>query len=337
MRVAIIYNEPVKGMPDSEDVLSEVSLVADAITDMGYEYMTCRINCETSIFSITDIIRELGRYAPSVIFNLVEGVGKDQRLSASVAAVFELIGYPYTGSPYEVISITTDKAITKAILSGEGVLTPGWAVFKEGMHVNVNNYESLIPAILKPVNEDASVGIDEDSVISDINNLMKRLDYMLKRFQQPVLIEEYIDGREFNISLLEHPDGGVEVLPVAEIVFSDWHEERPRIVSYRAKWDNSSFEYKNTPRRFNPEDAPVRRIKEIAIKCWHVFNLRGYARVDMRMDRDGNLYVIEVNANPCISHDAGFMASACEAGYKVKDVIGMILSIAINKYEHIGQ
>lgn len=335
MKVAIIYNEPVKGLPDSEDVLTEASLVANTVTDLGYEYITYGIDCETSILSITQevsyIIEELEYHAPSVIFNLVEGSSKNQRLAASVAALFELLGYPYTGSPYEAISITTDKAITKAILSGEGIPTPRWAVFKEDMLVKARNYESLLPTILKPVSEDASVGIDEDSVVSDMENLMKRLDHMFKRYQQPILIEKYINGREFNISLLEHIDGTVEVLPIPETVFLNWPEERPRIVGYRAKWDNSSFEYNNTSRRFNLKDAPIERIKELALQCWQIFNLRGYARVDMRMDNEGNLYVLEVNANPCISPDAGFMAAATKAGYKRENVIEMILSVAIKK------
>ncbi len=340
MKVAIIYNEPVKGLPDSEDVLTQASLVANTVTNLGYEYITYGIDCETSIFSMTQevtyIIEELKYHAPSVIFNLVEGSSKNQRLAASVAALFELLGYPYTGSPYEAISITTDKAITKAILSGEGIPTPRWAVFKEDMLVKARNYETLLPTILKPVSEDASVGIDEDSVVSDMENLMKRLDHMLKRYQQPILIEKYIDGREFNISLLEHIDGTVEVLPIQETVFLDWPEERPRIVDYRAKWDNDSLEAKNTVRRFNPEDVPLEEIRNIAHRCWKLFNLRGYARVDMRMDNKGNLYVLEVNANPCISPDAGFMAAVTKAGYKRENVIEMILSVAIKTDQGSG-
>lgn len=323
MKVAIVYNEPVKGLPDSEDVLSEVSLVIDALSEIGYKYITHGI----SSINITELINKLRDYSPDVVFNLVEDIG----LSAPVTVLFELIGIPYTGSSYESISITTNKALTKAILSGEGIPTPKWSVLKKGMSVS---YHYSLPAILKPIYEDASVGIDDSSVVSDIDALMKRLDYMIHRYKQPVLIEEYIDGREFNISLLEDSNGGVEVLPIAEVIFQDWPKGKPMVVGYSAKWDNSSFEYNNTPRMFNPKDAPIERIKEVSIKCWDVFNLKGYARVDMRMDRDGNLYVIEINANPCISPDAGFMVSANEAGYTAKDVIERIITLPSSASRH---
>ncbi|GAB4542858.1 MAG: ATP-grasp domain-containing protein [Thermodesulfovibrionia bacterium] len=317
MKVAIVYNEPVKGIPDSEDVLNEVSVVVDALSQKGYEYITHGI----SPMGITELVNRIRDYSPDVIFNLVE----DVKLSVPTTALFELLHIPYTGSSYESILITTNKVITKSMFSVHGIPTPKCTVFRPGM---VMGHIHPLPAILKPVYEDASVGIDDESVVSDINALMKRLDYMLRRYRQPVLIEEFIDGREFNVSLLERLDGGVEVLPIAEIIFSDWPMHKPRIVGYRAKWDNSSFEFNNTPRRFNPEDAHVNRLKEVSLKCWRVFNLKGYARVDMRMDTDGNIYVIEVNANPCISPDAGFMASANEAGYATMDVIERLLMSA---------
>jgi len=321
MKVIIVYNEPVRGLPDSEDVLNEISVVVNALRDMGYQYITYGVSSRRE--DIINLIIRLMDYSPTVIFNIVE----DVKLSAPVTAVFEIMGFSYTGSPHESISITTNKAATKAMLIGNNILTPRWMVFKQQTPMN---YAYPFPVILKPIYEDASVGIGDGSVISEMSKLMEKLDYMLNRYQQPILVEEYIDGREFNVSLLEDLDGEPEVLPVAEVVFSDWPEDKPKIVGYSAKWDNSSFEFNNTHRRFNPQDAPLKMIKDLSIKCWNIFNLKGYARLDMRMDKNGNLYIVEINANPCISPDAGFMASAREASYSANDVIERLLLSAMS-------
>jgi D-alanine-D-alanine ligase len=186
--------------------------------------------------------------------------------------------------------------------------------------------------IIKPAWEDASVGIDGDSVIYDIRRIPEKLIELHGRFEgQPMLIESFIDGREINMSVLQRSDGSVDVFPVVEMLFCDWPDDKPRIVDYTAKWDTDSFEFNNTIRKFDPRDVPTRELKETALKCWSAFKLRGYARVDMRLAADSGIYVIEVNANPCIAKDSGFIAAAHEAGFSTVDVIEEILKVAQNR------
>jgi D-alanine-D-alanine ligase len=181
---------------------------------------------------------------------------------------------------------------------------------------------------VKPVWEDASVGIDDESVIDAGSRDELRLAMAARREKVggEVFAETYIDGREFNLSLLgdrNHP----RVLPAAEIEFVNFPGGKPRIVGYAAKWDESSFEYRATARRFDfpAADAPLlSRLGDLAVECWRCFGLSGYARVDFRVDAAGRPFVLEVNANPCLSPDAGFQAAASRAGLSFCTVVEQI-------------
>jgi D-alanine-D-alanine ligase len=353
MKVAVIYNEPIPGRPDSEDVLDEVRLVVDALKVIGYDFKTLPIFNDRYPSSplgeeVCFLLGQLKEYSPSVVFNLVESIGDKQRFYPVIPSLFEIAGYPYTGSPFDAILTTTDKTLTKAVLTAYGIPTPSWQQYyrKNTSHFNQipdarkkithilfqhNNFQISVspPWIIKPAWEDASVGIDEGSVFNDKDLLIPKLSKIYSRYNgQPILIEEYIDGREFNVSLFEHLDRTVELLPIAEMVFTKWPEEKPKIVSYKAKWDKGSFEYNNTVRVFDPKNAPLDLIRDLALRCWGVFGLRGYARVDMRMDKKGRVFVIEVNTNPCIAPESGFIIAAKEAGYRVEDVIKGIVDVA---------
>lgn len=326
MKVAVVYNRPESGIPESEDVLIEIEMVTASIQELGYLSQTFPFGPERE--APLQILAALHDYAPDAIFNLVESIGDDQRLYPAAAALFELAEYPYTGSPFEALLTTTDKALTKGLLSLHGIPTPPWQQYRGA----IERVTVPPPFIIKPAWEDASVGIDDSSLIRDPEDLLPKLSALfLRHRRQPILIEQFIDGAEFNVSLLERPDGSLEVLPLAEMVFHDWPEDKPRIVNYRAKWDKESFEYRHTIRRFDPPGMPLEKIRDIGIRCWDAFLLRGYARIDMRLDRQNNPYVIEVNTNPCISQDAGFMAAAHEAGYQPKDVIDRMLKAALRE------
>jgi D-alanine-D-alanine ligase len=326
MKVAVVYNQPEPGKPDSEDVLDEVKLVTDALGNLGYEPRTFALGAEDR--ACVRFLHELGAYAPGAVFNLVENLGEDQRFYPIVASLFEIAGYPYTGSPFEALLTTTDKTLSKALLTSWGIPSPLWQQFRG----EIEDITVPPPWIIKPAWEDASVGITDNSLFHDRNLLIAGLSKMYEDHQfQPILIEQFIEGREFNVSLVENEDGAVEALPLAEMVFHQWPEGKPRIVNYQAKWDRDSFEYRNTVRRFNPSDAPLDEIRHVALKCWEAFSLSGYARVDMRTDAQHEVYVIEVNTNPCVAPDAGFMAAAREAGYGTEEIIDKILKTALKK------
>jgi D-alanine-D-alanine ligase len=207
-------------------------------------------------------------------------------------------------------------------MQAAGILTPPWATA-------IDPSSQAVPGslILKSVWEHASIGITEDSVAPDWAVLKRRLETMGGLDNRQRYVEKFIDGREFNISMLGGLNGP-EVLPPAEILFVDFPEGRPRIVDYRAKWEKTSFEYTNTLRsfEFGPADAPLlSKLASVAVRCWEVFELRGYARVDFRVDPEGTPWVLEVNANPCIAPEAGFIAAAARIGLSYADVVSRII------------
>ncbi len=256
-----------------------------------------------------------------MVFNLCESVDEDPRYIGHPAAMLELLGIPFSGSPSMALMVTTDKVLTKQLLKAGGIRTPNYAVYDGQAPLDLAKL--ALPVIVKPRFEDASIGIDQESVLKDAGELDSRLKEMHVRFGT-LLVEEYIAGREFNISLFGYPD--VDVLPVAEIEFSGFPEGLFQIVGYRAKWDTSSFEYQHTNRIFPDLPRGLRsRTETVAKKCFRLFMMRDYARVDVRVDARGRIYVLEINANPCLSPDAGFIAAAQRTGMKYAELIGKFL------------
>ena len=261
-------------------------------------------------------------------FNLCETVEEDPHFAGHPAAVLELLGIPFSGSSSFAITLTTDKLVTKRILKADGIETPDYLAYdgRKTFYARAVTF----PVIVKPRFEDASIGIDQDSIYRNEGELRKGLDGFLRHFDT-LIVEEYIEGREFNISLLGYPE--VEALPVAEIDFSCFPPDLYPIVGYKAKWVKDSFEYRNTPRKF-PRDFSMglqQTLEETALRCFHLFMLRDYGRVDVRVDNQGRAFVLEVNANPCLSPDAGFPASVEASGTNYIDFVADLITFALER------
>ena len=185
------------------------------------------------------------------------------------------------------------------------------------------------PFIVKAVWEHGSLGLDESSVVKG-SEVARAIAERTERFGTAHFAEGYVEGREFNLALLEER-GRPRALPIAEIVFEDWREGAPRIVGYDAKWTSDSAAYAGTPRRFGLEqEEPVlaAKLAKLAKSCWDLFNLAGYARVDFRVDGRGEPWILEVNVNPCLNPDAGFAAAAAASGLSYRHLIGRIIDAA---------
>lgn len=320
MRVAILHNDVEPDKPDSVDVLAESELVRLGLERLGFPNAIFSLGL--GLDSLMQALQNLSAFRPDVVFNLVEAFGADPRVQAGLAAVLDLAGFPYTGSNHAALLTTTDKTLLKTVLHQAGIPTPAWEVYTG----RPNSISLAPPWFIKPAWEDGSVGIDDRSLVHERGQLEPFLSAKSATHRgQPLIVEAYVDGREFNVALLEHPGGRVEILPPVEIVFSDWPAGKPRIINYDAKWSPDSFEYRNTPRSFELEAGLKARLGEAALECWRVFRLNGYARVDLRMDQDGRLLVMEVNANPCLAPECGFIAASQEAGYQPQAVIETII------------
>ena len=315
-RCCIIYNEPREGaLADELDVLDQVAHIEKHLVDIGISVYRKGI---TEMFMSE--IAELAKEKPDFVFNLVESINNKGELIYFVPALLNLYSIPYSGNSLESIFLTTNKTICSNSMKNAGINNPGsYLPSKPKLLKPGRKY------IIKPIWEDGSLGITSDSVFEckpGFEAKLKGLD------DAHWFIEDFIDGREFNISLLAGKDGP-EVLPPAEIVFVNYDERRPRIIDFKAKWEIDSFEYINTVREFpgnKINNHLATNLKEAALACWHLFSLKGYARVDVRTDNNDNVFVIEINGNPCISPDGGFVAATKEAGYPFTDVLQRIIN-----------
>jgi D-alanine-D-alanine ligase len=319
MRAAILHGHvPPEAPQDEQDVLVEVAVVSDALARLGYEPVPVPFGLDLGAVHST-----LKQLQPALVFNLVESVDGRGQLIHLAPALLDYLGLPYTGARTEAMFTTSNKLLAKRLLVGAGIATPSWLTERDIM---ASNQALTTRHIVKSVWEHASIGIAQDSVAADLESLRRILGQRRARFGGQWFAEAYIEGREFNLSLLAAEDSP-ELLPPAEIQFLGYRHDRLKIVDYRAKWDRAAYEYQHTPRSFKfPEtDEPLlSRLKDTALTCWRLFDLRGYARVDFRVDGQGRPWVLEINTNPCLAPDAGFLAAAGQASLGINPVVARI-------------
>jgi D-alanine-D-alanine ligase len=337
MRVAVLYNAvSQQDTIEDQDVLVQVDVVSQSLKRLGHEHFP--VACTLDL----DWMREkLRQYQPDAVFNLVEALHGDDSLVYLPPAVLNTLGLPYTGGSAESLFLTTHKILAKDRLFHAGLPTPAWIVQDTipGENISCNLPDDfsatqsaldITPGrwIIKGIWEQGSRDMDDDAVFAGgLPEVQQQLRKRVKHTSRPAFAEEFIEGREFNLALLTGP-GGVEVLPPAEIDFSAFPADKPRIVGHRAKWQADSFEYNNTPRSFDfpAADQPLLDLlQDLARRCWRLFMLRGWARVDFRVDQNGRPWILEVNANPCLSPEAGFAAALQQAGIGFDEAIRRIL------------
>lgn len=301
--------------PDAGDTLLEAEAIARPLDELGYD---ARI--EPVDGDLTGLERLLAESKPRLVFNLVESLDGKGRLVDRVPALLESRGVPFTGCSATAIGITSDKLLAKQQLNRAGMRTP--AVFAPGADDG--------PWIVKSVWEHASLGIDDSSVVRGAQSVPRVLEARRADFGGDWFAERFVAGRELNVALIAVA-GGVRSLPVAEIRFEGFPADKPSIVGYAAKWHTDSFEYRNTVRNFAVEGELASRAERLASQCWELFGLAGYARVDLRVDDEGTPWVLEVNANPCLSPDAGFAAALATAGITYSAAIGWLVEDALRR------
>ena len=343
MKVAVIYNEAYPELNneyqtelpkdlnfkpyfdlDESDPIAEYEEIAENLRTSGFDAYILNILDDMDIF-----LNDYEKNKPDAIFNLVEIYKDIAELEMSFAGLLELLKVPYTGAPPIALGTSQDKTLTKRILSVNGINTPKFRFIEEvkkTYRLGLN-----YPMIVKPALEDASVGIENDSVVTNHKALKKRIEYILNEYKEPALVEEYIDGRELNVAVLG--DKNPKALPISEIDFSKMPDHLYNIVSYQAKWDPLHESYHKTIPRC-PAKLPKKveaKAKEIALNAFKIIGCRDYARVDMRLSKDNELFVLEVNPNPDLTEDAGFMRSARHAGYTYKRTLKTIVSLALKR------
>ncbi len=266
----------------------------------------------------------------SIVFNLCEGAFGISAFEMHIAALLELYGARYTGSGPLTLGLALNKSLTKDILSSREIMTPEYCVMKEPPARLKRGLK--FPLIVKPLREDASIGIDSGAVVSTMKELKARVEFITSTFEQPALVEEYVEGREFNLAVLGNGET-VTPLPPSEIDFVDFPAGAPKICCYEAKWVEQSPFYKKTV-PVCPADIPeplAAEMTSIALKAYLAMGCRDYARVDMRLGEDNNIKVLEVNPNPDISDDAGFARAGRAAGFEYHELISEIVRAACTR------
>jgi D-alanine-D-alanine ligase len=354
IHVAVIYNEPITQTEEERKYisengtlqagskteqtgekqfidLSEVGVlderedIARALQASGFKSTT--FNVDSNIDRLFNFLEE---EKPDVIFNLCESIGNQSIHEMHVAGLYDLMGIPYTGSNALTLGLALNKPRVKDILLANNLPTPRYQLIKSPMKI-VLNEDLRYPLIIKPSSEDSSVGISTNSVVENAADLRKRVRYIIEEFDQPALVEEFIDGREMNVAIIGNRRE--IILPISEIDMTTLPKTYRRIITYNAKWVKGSEEYECTngvcPAKIPQETENL--LKEYGLKAYRLLGCRDYARIDFRLDNDNQPYILEVNPNPDISDDAGFARSARVYGYKFDELITKIVECALER------
>ncbi len=340
IKVAVVYNEAtpemyVKSSGDIEKVgefkpyfevedltpMEEYEILAQKLSRVGFDAYALNIKD-----NIQKMIDDFKNNKPDVVFNFVEIYKEDSRLEMNVVGIYELLGVAYTGAPAMALSNCQNKIMAKQLLRSLGVPIPNYFMVNEKRERYLHKLD--YPLVVKPSLEDASVGIENESIVKNYKKLKERINYVLHYFEQPVLVEEFIEGRELNVAVLG--DKKLRALPISEIDFSRMPDHLHNIVSYQAKWDPHHESYHKTIPEcpaILPKNMEL-KAKEIALKAFRIMGCRDYARVDMRLNKNNQFRVLEVNPNPDLTDGAGFMRSAGAAGYSYAQALKRIVILA---------
>jgi len=311
------YHEDWEGRDTNDDAES----VMKALKELGHEVKVYHVDVE--------LFEKLRKDKSNIdlVFNLCDdGFYSDPELEPHVPAMLDVLEIPYTGGNYLTLALTLNKATVKKILIYHKLPTPKFQIFKTGDE----NLELEFPLIVKPLQEDASIGIKDDSVVYDEGKLRERVKYVIKEYEQPALVEQFIDGREFNVGVIG--DDEKEVLPLSEITFDGLPEGKPKIVNYDAKWKEDSIDYKETKRSCpaKVDEELGAKLKDLALKAGSLFECRDYFRVDFRV-KDNQPYILEVNQSPDISEDAGLFGMSQAKGYSYKEMVDKIIKSVMKR------
>jgi D-alanine-D-alanine ligase len=322
MRVLVLHSDiTADAPPDEQDTLIQAEAIAQALVSLGHEMVKAPFT--PHLHELKALVREA---RADLLFNVVEAVEGSGYRAAQAIALFAELDIPYTGNRSEPVVTTCDKPLAKRKLADAGLPTPPWSTPPDWP--DLSDTETYI---VKSAREDASVGLDDNAVLKGRDAVRVRAELCAQRHGGDWFAEAFVDGREFNVAVLEE-NGRPRVLPMAEMRFEAWPDGKPRIVGYTAKWDDTSLDATHTVRDFSwsaREPELAERLRAFSEQAWALFGLRGYARVDFRVDADGNPTILELNPNPCIEPGAGFAAAAREAGYDYPDLIARIVAAAL--------
>jgi D-alanine-D-alanine ligase len=330
LRKQVLNGDVVSPTGDNKDIESvstlreEINAIVKALQSEGFKVRAVNIEDD-----FDKLLASLTSPKPDVVFNLVEYFNDDARQEDRVAALYDLLRIPYPGSPPLTLAVCQRKGLAKQILQALQVPTPRYKVAKERPVLKLTGLR--YPLIVKPAWEDASAGVDDQAVVDDRAQLESRVQMILDEYNQPALIEEFIEGRELGVSVFGNANP--RVLPVEELDFSDLPPNHRRIISYASKWDplHEAFHLGKLVCPAKLTRSVRKKVEKIALRAYQALGCRDYARIDMRLDRQNRLFVLEVNPNPDLTEGVGFIASAKAAEIPFPSALRMIVEEALER------
>jgi D-alanine-D-alanine ligase len=329
LHITLVYNAYNEGWTEAaedrggtSDLRTQVRHIARTLRRLGHTVTIVPLAHDLFGFQ-----RKLRRLHPDVVFNLYDDVVHGALYDMRLAALVRMMGFPMTGCPALALGLTRYKFMTASLLAGAGIpIPPNTAILETVGAVNLHKWQ--FPIIVQPSQEHAGVGLDRTSVVSSKKALREKVREILRTYKQPALAQHFLPGREFNVGVV----GGnrLRVLPLAEVDYTGMPDGIPPIMSYAAKWVETSDEYKHTsvlcPADVEPELA--QQISDVALRAFRAVGGRGYGRVDMRLDEINQPYVLEVNCNPCLDEGMGLARAAERAGISYPQLLEMIVRAA---------
>jgi D-alanine-D-alanine ligase len=336
MKVAILYNtwegyeeypganaERASTRKRKKKKKTDIEAISDALRELGHEPMTLAVDGRPPTLT------RIRNNPAELFFNLVESYAGDDTMEMHFAAYLDLVGKRYTGAGPQGSFLAMEKAVAKKIIRYHDIYTPYSAVVNRGLVEHAQDIH--FPVIVKPASEDASKGIDAASVVNSVKELLERISYVHEEFDTPVLIEEYIEGREIYAAVLGNDRA--EALPLVELDLSKLPDGMPRIAGYEVKFDVNTEAYRKTksaPARDLDEET-VEKIQQTALTAYRALRLRDYGRIDCRVTDEGKVYVLEANPNPWLDPAAEFVMAAKESGRSYTETIGEIVELAMRR------
>jgi len=314
--------QPRKEKTDREEIF-------EALQKLGHEPFYFELDGRTPS------LHSLARCDADLIFNLTESFGGDDTKEMNVVAYMDLLGLRYTGAGPHALFLAQDKAIAKKLFAFQGIKTPYFAASYRGRIEHAHDIS--FPLIVKPAWEDGSIGIDAESVVKNVKEMMERVQYIQDEFDSPALIEEYIEGREIYAAILGSYERA-QVLPLVEMDLSRLPEGTPKIASYDVKFEKNTEAYKLTKSQIaeDLDQETVQRLSDTALAAYRTLKLRDYGRVDMRLAPNGDVYVIEANPNPWLASRQEFAMAAKASGFSYAEMIGRIVDLAMSRHLNNG-
>jgi D-alanine-D-alanine ligase len=329
VKIVLLHTRDAVEPPPVDPVLAQLT---DALTGLGHTVTPVMVDRDAH--EVDRVAASIKQLAPDLVFNIAESFHGKSALESNVAGFLNLLDCRYTGSSPAGLLLAGDKSLTKKVLRFHEIQTPEFATLYRGAVDWAGDLQ--FPVIVKPPQEDASLGISSASVVREIKDLFDRIAELQLEYQQPVLVEQFIEGREFYVGVLGNVNA--EALPILEMDFTGFPADKPKIASWEAKWgddgDEKGAEFEGTRSIFptNLDSELVERMQQVALDAFHALRLRDYGRIDMRVTDAGEIYVIEVNPNCYLERESEFSRATRQHGLTYEAAIGRIVDLALARY-----